>query len=127
MKSMLLGSQPLRILFLEDEIILALTFVETIKDLSLGTVIQAADIAEAEEALAGGDIDIAVLDVNLDGMSSLGVARKIAANGGAIIFATGYSDDPDLFEEFDCSVLRKPYEASDLARAVQNAASAIQA
>jgi hypothetical protein len=38
-----------------------------------------------------------------------------------VIFATGYSFDPDLFDGIECSVLRKPYEEHELQRQVMAA------
>lgn len=107
-----------RILFLEDEIILALTFVETLKRLDIGEVHQATDVAEANQELDNHDFGIAVLDVNVAGETSFGVAERIIGKGGKVIFATGYSFDAKLFEGFDCRILRKPYEESELTEVV---------
>ena len=111
----------MRILFLEDEIILALTFVEALNDMGVGEVVHAADLEEAERALEASPFDLGILDVNLEGRSSLDFARKFMAAGGVVIFATGYTDDGELFSEFACRVLRKPYEAEELEAMVRGA------
>ncbi|MEE4210731.1 MAG: hypothetical protein V2I43_15880, partial [Parvularcula sp.] len=50
-----------------------------------------------------------------------GVARQLLPTGCRVIFATGYSFDPDLFDGIECSVLRKPYEEHELQRQVMAA------
>ncbi|GGY45455.1 response regulator [Parvularcula lutaonensis] len=103
-----------RILFLEDEIILALTFVDSLERLSIGEVHHATDIEEANAELDKRDFNIGVLDVNVAGVTSFGVAERMIAKGAKVIFATGYSFDPQLFEGFECEILRKPYEEKEL-------------
>lgn len=108
-----------QILFLEDEAILALTFVQTLEELDIGAVHQASDLDEARRVLDEHAIDIAVLDVNVNGASSFDVARRVIESGGNVVFATGYSFDPSLFDEFDCPILRKPYEERELCDTVK--------
>jgi two-component SAPR family response regulator len=109
------------ILFLEDEVLLTLTFEDVLRDLKLGEVATAHTIAEAERILAENDVDIAVLDLNVNGASSVPIARRIAASGGQVIFATGQAEGSIDLTDLDAQVLVKPYQDEMLRRAVQEA------
>jgi CheY-like chemotaxis protein len=110
-----------RILFLEDEVILSLTYQTVLEDLGIGPVTAVNGIDEAAEAIDSESFDIAVLDVNVGGTSSIGLARKLIQDGCRVVFATGYSFDPKLFDGLECQVLRKPYEEGDLKERVLTA------
>jgi CheY-like chemotaxis protein len=107
-----------RILLVEDEALIAIlledmvtgfgaTIVSTESQLDLA-------IARAEtEALDG-----AILDVNLGGQRSFGVADVLRRRGIPFVFATGYGQlgvDP---AHRDAPVLMKPYSEDDVARAL---------
>ena len=59
-------------------------------------------------------IDVAMLDVNLNGSKSYPVADALAVRGVPFLFATGYSDHGlrDLYR--DRPVLKKPYKPEEL-------------
>ncbi len=111
-----------RVLLVEDEIIVALDMTATLEDLGCEVIGPAASLPAAQ-ALArqeAGRIDAALLDVNLKGATTLGLARELHELGVPCIFATGYSELPERAEE-DWVLLRKPVGAGDVATALRAA------
>lgn len=78
-----------RILVVEDETLIALEMAMVIEDLGHHCVGTAADCTHALE-LAGPDVDLALVDVNLaDGSTGPRVGAALAANHGiAVVFVT---------------------------------------
>jgi CheY-like chemotaxis protein len=68
-------------------------------------------------ALLDGQIDAAVLDANLNGLSVHPVAEALAARGIPFVFATGYGDTGAPLG-FDAPIIRKPYDVTQVAAAV---------
>jgi two-component sensor histidine kinase len=106
-----------RILILEDEPLVAMMMAEFIEDLS-GTVI--GPFASIREASAGlnGELDAALLDVNVGSELAYPIAEELARLGIPVIFVTGYqanSIDPRFAQ---APVLTKPIEQSELAGAL---------
>jgi two-component sensor histidine kinase/CheY-like chemotaxis protein len=86
-----------RVLIVEDEAILAMDLEIMVENLGHGVFAVCGSVSEAVAALdVGGLPDLAVLDANLRGESSLPVARRLHEAGVPVIFATGYDSVPDL-------------------------------
>ena len=81
------------------------------------------EIARSSAELPGDledTIDLAILDVGMEGESALGFAHRLAAGNIPFLFATGYAETDLLFSSFpDVPVLSKPYPPEAFARAVQ--------
>ena len=114
-----MAERPLRILIVEDEMLVAMN----IEDMLLERGHEVAGIAaRLEPALAlarDGAFDVAMLDVNLAGDRSFPVADLLAGRGIPILFATGYGLDGIEEKYRDRPVLQKPFRAQDLAAAVE--------
>ncbi len=81
-------------------------------------------LPEALQAAQRADIDIAILDVNLDGHRSFAVADILAARGIPFAFATGYGA-AGLDEAYkNRPVLTKPFLTDDLRRLLSRAMAA---
>ncbi|MCQ8183986.1 response regulator [Parvularcula maris] len=111
-------SRQSRILFLEDEIILTLTFEDVLHHLDLGEVVTAHSLREAYEAMDQDPFDIAILDFNIDGATSVEVAERVVKSGGRVIFATGHAPDELNVSGFPYDVVTKPYQEDSLRSAV---------
>lgn len=59
-------------------------------------------------------IDVAVLDVNLNGQLSYPIADALAARGVPFVFSTGYDKDRMLDGYKTFPVLQKPFHQSEL-------------
>jgi DNA-binding response OmpR family regulator len=78
----------------------------------------ASTLDDARRSLAGRRPDVAVLDVNLGQGTSMPLARELIAAGIPFIFATGYGDEALIAAGFTAPAIRKPFDATILARAI---------
>lgn len=105
------------ILILEDELIIAIALEDMLAGMGAKVVI-AGTIEEAQARLADTALSLAVLDVNVHGVKSYGVAEALAARGVPLIFATGYgsAEHPPHFAA--ATTLTKPYSRHQLTEAI---------
>jgi CheY-like chemotaxis protein len=110
---------PKQIFILEDEAILLCDLEDLVRHLGYQLAGSASSVNEATALLTSGlRPDLAVLDLNLNGVASDPVADHLVAAGVPIIFVTGYGARglPDRFADF--AVLQKPYDEAQLAEAL---------
>jgi CheY-like chemotaxis protein len=106
------------ILLVEDEALIRMMLAEMVEELGhrviaeAGSVVQGRSLAEIEE------YDLAILDINLQGVNVRPVAEVIAARGLPFIFLSGYGSAgvPDGFMERP--VLSKPCTPDELKRTI---------
>lgn len=106
------------VLILEDEPIVAFALEDMLLELGFEEVRLATSIEEAFRALESHAPDIAVLDVNIRGERSYGVAAKLSRQGVPFVFATGYGDAEHPESLRTVPTLTKPYSPQDLASAL---------
>jgi len=106
----------LRVLIVEDEIIVAL-FLE---DLLTEFGYEVAGVAgQLDDAMARApDYDVAVLDVHLNGRDVFDFADNLAARGTPFVFATGYGERGIPERHSGRPVLQKPFQPGELKRAL---------
>jgi CheY-like chemotaxis protein len=110
--------QPLRILLVEDEAIIAIMIEDMLADLGCEVVGPAANVAEAARLARTEQLAGAFLDVNLGGASIYPVADLLSARQIPFVFVSGYGAggiDPRFV---GTPVLSKPILDADLERAV---------
>ena len=108
----------LRILVVEDEMTIAFMIEDMLVELGHEVVELAMRLPQAVEAAKRVDIDLAILDVNLDGHRSFPVADILIARGIPFAFATGYGA-AGLDEAYRRRpVLAKPFLFEDLRQMV---------
>jgi CheY-like chemotaxis protein len=78
-----------RVLIVEDEPIIAMTAEDLVEDMGCVVAGSAATLAEAEALAAAGGFDIAMLDINLNGETSLSVAAKLRDAATPVVFRRG--------------------------------------
>lgn len=110
-----------RILLVEDEPIIAMTAEDMLDALGFDVVATAATLDEALAASARGGFDVALLDINLNGLESFPVADALKAEGKPFIFTTGYGA-AGCGEHRDAPLVTKPYRIADLEAALARAA-----
>lgn len=111
-----------RILVVEDELMIAMLVEDMLADLGC-TVVGPAHTLDAALKLveSEGQIDAALLDVNLAGQPVFPVADALRARHVPPIFSTGYGEAGLRESDAGAPVLQKPFRAGDLARALQDA------
>ena len=108
-----------RILILEDEYLIAMDVEQLCRDHGAEDAILIGDIDTLEAELAGRRFDVAVIDAILNGKSTLDFARRLHERNIPFVFATGYDDAAERFEDFPgVPVVGKPYGGQELIKAI---------
>ncbi len=103
-----------RLLLVEDSMMIALDAQAMLAEEGLDVEV-AGTIADARRLLDVDAFDVAVLDVNLSGETSFGVADQLVSLGLPFVFATGYGESILVPERFRMvPVVSKPYDGSAL-------------
>ena len=119
-----LAERPLRILIVEDEMLVAMNIEDMLLDLGHEVAGLASRLEPALSLAREAAFDLAVLDVNLAGKASFPVAAALAKRGIPFLFATGYGAQ-GITEEFrQAPVLQKPFRARELDAALRATAAA---
>jgi CheY-like chemotaxis protein len=121
-----LAERPIRILIVEDEMLVAMNIEDMLLELGHEVAGIAGRIGPALSLAREGSFDAAMLDVNLAGDTSFPVADILVERGIPFLFATGYGIDGILPEYRSRPVLQKPFRAADLARAIEEVAAEAQ-
>ena len=100
------------VLLVEDEPIVAMHTEDLLLDLGFTTVLVAGGVDRAFRTLAAAPVDVAVLDINLNGQKSFPIAKHLAQRSIPFLFATGYSDQETPF--FDAVMINKPFNSEAL-------------
>jgi len=104
------------VVLLEDEYLIALDAEQNLDVLGVKRVRVVNTLAGAAAIAEAGDVDVAILDLNINGEMSFKVAEMFRNKGIPIVFASGY----ELRDRFDADLegtavhLRKPYTAEGL-------------
>ena len=106
----------LRVLVVEDEMMVSMLIEDMLEDLGCKVVGPASRLDEAMALAADAELDCAVLDVNLGGQSIFPLADFLRAKGAPFAFATGYGDAGLRDVDKGSPVLQKPFRETDLAR-----------
>ena len=119
-------SNRLRILIVEDEMLVAMNLEDMLLDLGHEVAGIASRLEPALSLAAEGQFDLALLDVNLAGSQSFPVAAILRDRNIPFLFATGYGIK-GIIEEFrSYPVLQKPFRAVDLEQALERAVGLLQ-
>jgi PAS domain S-box-containing protein len=113
------GVEGLRLLIVEDAVLLAMELEAGLVEAGAVIVGSAAELGEAM-AMLDRPIDAAVLDANLNGESVGPLAAALHARGTPFVFATGYGER-GAPEGFDAPVVRKPYNVHQIVSALAEA------
>ena len=113
----------LKILYLEDEPLVALDTGEHLKDLGFCDVKVVSKLSDAV-ALTGEDkFDLALFDINVDkGQTSLELGHELAARGTKVIFASGNSREGREIKVRGISFLDKPFSLDQLTSMLEQVA-----
>jgi two-component system, response regulator PdtaR len=109
------------IVILEDEYLIALDAEGILRDMGAEVFI-ATNLPEAEKLAEMDHVDLALLDVNINGEFSFPVAQKFHDRQVPIVFASGYELKARAFPGADLGAcIAKPYTPERLRKAVVDA------
>jgi CheY-like chemotaxis protein len=112
-----------RVLIVEDDGIIALDLQSTLEEAGCVVVALESRIEAAEALARTEELDLALLDVQINGSTSFDVADILAARGIPFVFLTGYSPDalPDRFGAG--RIIRKPFSPKRLLASLERLTS----
>jgi CheY-like chemotaxis protein len=113
-----LSEPPLRILIVEDEMLVAMNIEDMLLDLGHEVAGLASRVEPALALAREGAFDLAMLDVNLAGQPSFPIADILIERGIPFLFATGYGLKGIAEGYRQHVVLQKPFRAMDLHQAL---------
>ena len=109
----------LSVLAVEDEAMIAMELEDMLEDLGHEVIGPVATVDAALALLRASAPDAAVVDANLAGESAAPVVEALREAEIPVILATGY-ETPELKNlGLEAPLMRKPYGAKDLAKALQ--------
>lgn len=107
------------VLIVEDEAIVAMDLESMVESFGYAVFGTFASVGDALAALDNGTPDVAVVDMNLAGDSSLPVAEALFKRGVPLVFATGYAELGELPEGLATAPrLSKPVSEKDLKKTI---------
>jgi DNA-binding NtrC family response regulator len=104
----------LRVMLVEDEMLVSLMVEEMLTDVGCIVVGPFARVDQALLAALHQSVDIAVLDVNVAGVKVYPVAEALAARKIPFLFLTGYGREAVPKEHPDWAFCSKPFRADKL-------------
>lgn len=112
----------LRILVVEDEVLIAMDIEDMLLDLQCEPVGPASTIEKAITIIRSDDrLDGVLLDMNLRGRTVLPVVEELMRNGVAFVLVTGYARRDDEVPTLrDAPRLSKPFSVSDLSETLSS-------
>ena len=114
----------LKVLVVEDEGSIALLIESMLEDLGCEIVASVGQLTEAREAAAMADLNLAVLDVNLDGQLVFPIVDILHHRQIPFIFSTGYGEQGLPASLKGHLVLSKPFTLDNLRRTISAALDA---
>jgi len=111
---------PLRVLVVEDNLLIAEMLCEALADCGCEVVGPVADMRQGLALIAEHTPDGAMLDVNLSGTLSFPLAMALEERNVPFVFMTGYDDGVLFPPEFrKVRRLAKPFDARDVAEVLE--------
>jgi DNA-binding NtrC family response regulator len=120
-----LGSRGLggrRILVIEDDWYIADAMALLLENEGAVVIGPVANVAEAAPLVDGGPIDLAVVDLNLQGEMADDLVERLTNNRITAVVVTAYEPDPSVVERA-FATLRKPVAADTLIDTLRQAAA----
>jgi PAS domain S-box-containing protein len=105
-----------RVMIVEDEALVAMAMNDLMTNLGFTVVGPFGKMAEALAAMKRGDVDAAILDINLGGELIYPLADVLLIEGVPFIFVTGYEAETVDRRFADVPVLQKPLDRQALQR-----------
>jgi CheY-like chemotaxis protein len=111
----------LKVLIVEDESLVAMLVEDVLDELGYQAVSVAAHLNDALEKAHTLEIDLAVVDINLNGQRTDPVAEVLFGRGIPFVFASGYGSAGVAEAWAHVPVITKPFQPHELASALRRA------
>lgn len=82
---------PASIFIVEDEVLIRMMIIDMLHQLGYRVAAEAGHIDEAMSVARQGEFDLALLDINVNGVLITPVAQIVAARDVPILFSSGYA------------------------------------
>jgi DNA-binding response OmpR family regulator len=109
-----------RVLLLEDEWLIADEVELALQAAGFDVLGPVGRVCDAMDLLVSQRVDVAVLDINLHGERSFGVAEQLARTATPFVFLSGYSDLELPQHLRDRPLMHKPVDLARLCRYVSS-------
>jgi len=110
----------MRILIVEDQMIMAMMLEDILKGLGCD-VTKVGRVSKAVHAIKAGDLNAAILDIDIAGEAVYPVAHELKKRSIPFIFSSGYNAVGLPLEYGDCPTLSKHFQREELAPLLRNA------
>ena len=108
--------QPKRVLVADDETLITMLLTDMLGDLGSEVVGPANTYEEAISLASSSDFDWAILDLNMDGLSTIPVAKILRDRGIPFVIASGAAPENHHGVLAGVGWLQKPFEFAAVAR-----------
>ncbi len=113
-------NNPLSVLIVEDNSILAFELEKTLTVMGVSTILTAGTQLSAFEVIQQTSLDAAILDINLGRDLSFDIATSLVSQQIPVIFLSGYDQDFKIPEPLEsCVRLAKPLDPLKLSESLQ--------
>jgi CheY-like chemotaxis protein len=110
-----------KVLVVEDEMMIAMLIEDMLDEFGCKLVGPATSVPHALALIGNESIELAVLDLNLDGKDTYAIADALQRKNVPFVFATGYGSTGLRPEYGNRPVLQKPFQQKDLETALADA------
>ncbi len=105
------ASRPLRVLVVEDSALIAMDLDSILADAGHTVIGPASTVAEALTLVDGDEVEVALLDIDVQGELVTPVAEALSRRGVPFAFSTGFEEGSSPLPDFTgVAVLRKPFD-----------------
>ena len=112
----------LKVLYVEDEVLIALDGEEILRNLGFDRVTVAMTFQDAQTMIDRDDFDLALLDINLGGgKTSLSLVDALRSKGVTVLLLSGYTQSQGLEKRLQPPTIGKPFDEQTLHRAIMSA------
>ena len=107
-----------RVLVVEDEALVGMLTTAMVREMGYSILGPMTTIADAKAVIGKGDFDVAVIDLNLNGLPAYPLADALNTRGVPFIFVTGYATDSIERRFAHIPIIQKPIPREELANAI---------
>jgi two-component sensor histidine kinase/DNA-binding response OmpR family regulator len=107
-----------RVLVVEDEALVGMLTTSMVREMGYAALGPLTNIADARAVIARDEFDVAVIDLNLNGMPAYPSADALHSKGVPFVFVTGYAPDAIDRRFSHVPLIQKPIPKDQLARII---------